>query len=184
MKNGSKIAAVLLISLGLMGCQQSKTSSSSNVNKEQTTHIKSTNKTKQPHKATSSTKHVDHQQTAEQPQSTPSLNQQSNNQPAVPKESTVNTNADHNSTTSNQKPASTPQTPAEKSTSETPVVQNFEQATTILENYLGNQYNYVFNGTQTYNNQPAYYINIYQQNDDHPSGGYLVLASGKIIRSW
>ena len=181
MKNINKIVVLICLSAGLVGCNQQAHKSVTETSSIKTTKVQKNHKPQAKEKNVAKTAQQQ-PQTEAQPKVSDTTASQDNNQ-----------NRQQNSA-ANQGPTKSEQSqiPANNSVAKqalaNPVINNATQAADLLANYLSNQYGtgttYVPIGSQIYNGQKAYIINLYLPNDIHPAAAYFVLSNGTIIRKW
>ena len=184
MKNINKIVVLICLSAGLAGCNQQADKPAKDTSSIKTTKVQKSHQNHKPQAKEKNVAKTAQQQpnTEAQPKVSDTAARQGNNQ-----------NHQQN-TASNQTSAKSEQSqiPANNSVAKqaptSSVVNNANQATDLLANYLRNQYgngtSYVPIGSQIYNGQKAYIINLYLPNDIHPTAAYFVLSNGTIIRKW
>ena len=184
MKNINKIVVLICLSAGLAGCNQQADKPAKDTSSIKTTKVQ---KSHQNHKPQAKEKNVaktaqQQPQTEAQPKVSDTTASQDNNQNRQ-QNSAANqgpTKSEQSQTTANNSVA--------KQALANPVINNATQAADLLANYLSNQYGtgttYVPIGSQIYNGQKAYIINLYLPNDIHPAAAYFVLSNGTIIRKW
>jgi len=183
MKNINKIVVLICLSASLVGCNQQADKSARDTSSIKTTKVQKNHKPQAKKKNVAKTAQQQ-PQTEAQPKVSDTNADQTNNQN---RQQNQNAAANQGPTKSEQS-----QTTANNSvTKQAPisaVVNNANQATDLLANYLSNQYgngtSYVPIGSQIYNGQQAYIINLYLPNDIHPAAAYFVLSNGTIIRKW
>lgn len=181
MKSINKIVVLICLSASLVGCNQQADKSARDTSSIKTTKVQKNHKPQAKKKNVAKTAQQK-SQTEAQPKVSDTAASQGNNQ-----NHQQNTASNQTSAKSEQ-----PQIPANNSVAKqaptSAVVNNANQATDLLANYLSNQYgngtSYVPIGSQIYNGQQAYIINIYLPNDIHPAAAYFVLSNGTIIRKW
>ena len=181
MKSINKIVVLICLSASLVGCNQQADKSARDTSSIKTTKVQKNHKPQAKKKNVAKTAQQK-SQTESQPKVSDTAASQGNNQ-----------NHQQN-TASNQTSAKSEQSqiPANNSVAKqaptSSVINNANQATDLLANYLSNQYgngtSYVPIGSQIYNGQKAYIINLYLPNDIHPAAAYFVLSNGTIIRKW
>lgn len=181
MKSINKIVVLICLSASLVGCNQQADKSARDTSSIKTTKVQKNHKPQAKKKNVAQTAQQQ-PQTEAQPKVSDTAASQGNNQ-----NHQQNTAANQTSAKSEQS-----QIPANNSVAKqaptNAVVNNANQATDLLANYLSNQYgngtSYVPIGSQIYNGQKAYIINLYLPNDIHPAAAYFVLSNGTIIRKW
>ena len=181
MKNINKIVVLICLSAGLVGCNQQAHKPVTETSSIKTTKVQKNHKPQAKEKNVAKTAQQ-HPQTESQPKVSDTTAEQANNQ-----------NRQQNSA-ANQGPTKSEQVQATANNSVTKqaptsaVVNDATQAAGVLANYFGNKYGngttYVPAGSQIYNGQKAYIINLYLPNDIHPAAAYFVLSNGTIIRKW
>ena len=184
MKNINKIVVLICLSAGLAGCNQQADKPAKDTSSIKTTKVQ---KSHQNHKPQAKEKNVaktaqQQPQTESQPKVSDTTAEQANNQNRQ-----QNSAANQGPTKSEQSQATANNSVAKQALAN-PVINNATQAADLLANYLSNQYGtgttYVPIGSQIYNGQQAYIINLYLPNDIHPAAAYFVLSNGTIIRKW
>ena len=181
MKNINTIVVLICLSAGLVGCNQQVHKPVTETSSIKTTKVQKNHKPQAKEKNVAKTAQQQ-PQTESQPKVSDTTAEQANNQ-----------NRQQNSA-ANQGPTKSEQVQATANNSVTKqaptsaVVNDASQAADLLANYLSNQYGtgttYVPIGSQIYNGQKAYIINLYLPNDIHPAAAYFVLSNGTIIRKW
>ena len=181
MKNINKIVVLICLSAGLVGCNQQ-----AHKPVTETSAIKNT-KVQKNHKPQAKKKNVaknvqQKSQTEAQPKVSTTTADQVNSQ------NRQQNSAANQAQTKSEQSQTTANNSVTKQAPTSAVVNNDTQATDLLANYLSNQYGtgttYVPIGSQIYNGQKAYIINLYLPNDIHPAAAYFVLSNGTIIRKW
>lgn len=183
MKNINKIVVLICLSAGLVGCNQQADKSARDTSSIKTTKVQKNHKPQAKKKNVSKTVQQK-SQTEAQPKVSDATTDQVNNQNRQQNQNAV---ANQYQTKSEQSQATSNNSVAKQAPTK-PVVNNATQAANLLSNYLSNQYgngtSYVPIGSQIYNGQKAYIINLYLPNDIHPAAAYFVLSNGTIIRKW
>lgn len=181
MKNINKIVVLICLSAGLVGCNQQAHKTVTETSSIKTTKVQKNHKPQAKEKNVAKTAQQQ-PQTEAQPKVSDTTASQDNNQNRQ-QNSAANqgpTKSEQSQTTANNSVA--------KQALANPVINNATQAADLLANYLSNQYGtgttYVPIGSQIYNGQKAYIINLYLPNDIHPAAAYFVLSNGTIIRKW
>ena len=181
MKNINKIVVLICLSASLVGCNQQADKSARDTSSIKTTKVQKNHKPQAKKKNVAKTAQQQPQTETKQKVSTTTADQ-------------VNNQNRQQNAAANPAPTKSEQSqiPANNSVAKqaptSSVVNNANQATDLLANYLRNQYgngtSYVPIGSQIYNGQKAYIINLYLPNDIHPAAAYFVLSNGTIIRKW
>ena len=183
MKNINKIVVLICLSAGLVGCNQQADKSARDTSSIKTTKVQKNHKPQAKKKNVAKTVQQK-SQTEAQPKVSDATTDQVNNQNRQQNQNAV---ANQYQTKSEQSQATSNNSVAKQAPTK-PVVNNATQAANLLSNYLSNQYgngtSYVPIGSQIYNGQKAYIINLYLPNDIHPAAAYFVLSNGTIIRKW
>ena len=181
MKNINKIVVLICLSAGLVGCNQQADKPAKDTSSIKTTKVQKNHKPQAKKKNVAKTAQQQ-PQTEAQPKVSDNTASQDNNQNRQ-QNSAANqgpTKSEQSQTTANNSVA--------KQALANPVINNATQAADLLANYFGNKYGtgttYVPIGSQIYNGQKAYIINLYLPNDIHPAAAYFVLSNGTIIRKW
>ena len=186
MKNINKIAVLICLSAGLAGCNQQADKPAKDTSSIKTTKVQ---KSHQNHKPQAKEKNVaktaqQQPQTESQPKVSDTTAEQANNQNRQQNQ----TEAANQAPTKSEQVQATANNSVTKQAPTSAVVNDASQAAGVLANYFGNKYGngatYVPAGSQIYNGQKAYIINLYLPNDIHPAAAYFVLSNGTIIRKW
>lgn len=192
MKNINKIAVLICLSAGLAGCNQQADKPAKDTSSIKTTKVQ---KSHQNHKPQAKEKNVaktaqQQPQTEAQPKVSDTAAEQTNNQNRQQDQNRQQnqTEAANQALTKSEQVQTTANNSVTKQAPTSAVINDASQAAGVLANYFGNKYGngatYVPVGSQIYNGQKAYIINLYLPNDIHPAAAYFVLSNGTIIRKW
>lgn len=184
MKNINKIVVLICLSAGLAGCNQQADKPAKDTSSIKTTKVQKSHQNHKPQakeKNVAKTAQQQPQTETKQKVSTTTAGQVNNqNRQQNPAANPAPTKSEQLQATANNSVAKQAPTSA--------VVNDASQAAGVLANYFGNKYGngatYVPVGSQIYNGQKAYIINLYLPNDIHPTAAYFVLSNGTIIRKW
>ena len=181
MKNINKIVVLICLSAGLVGCNQQADKPAKDTSSIKTTKVQKNHKPQAKKKNVAKTAQQQPQTETKQKVSTTTADQvNSQNRQQNAAANPAPTKSEQLQATANNSVAKQAPTSA--------VVNDATQAAGVLANYLSNQYgngtSYVPIGSQIYNGQKAYIINLYLPNDIHPAAAYFVLSNGTIIRKW
>ena len=181
MKSINKIVVLICLSASLVGCNQQADKSARDTSSIKTTKVQKNHKPQAKKKNVAKTAQQQPQTETKQKVSTTTADQvNSQNRQQNAAANPAPTKSEQLQATANNSVAKQAPTSA--------VVNDATQAAGVLANYLSNQYgngtSYVPIGSQIYNGQKAYIINLYLPNDIHPAAAYFVLSNGTIIRKW
>ena len=184
MKNINKIVVLICLSAGLAGCNQQADKPAKDTSSIKTTKVQ---KSHQNHKPQAKEKNVA-KTVQQQPQTETKQKVSTTTADQVNSQNRQQNAAANPAPTKSEQLQATANNSVAKQAPTSAVVNDATQAAGVLANYFGNKYGngatYVPAGSQIYNGQKAYIINLYLPNDIHPAAAYFVLSNGTIIRKW